>query len=164
MYKYITEKDGTQHLSTDKFSDDWYMKAFLQNASLRQSCLSCSAKRACGSDITLGDFWKIQRYDPEVPVERGVSAVIANTDSGISAIEGIAPRLLFGYSNYAAVMVGNPALESSASPYPRRNRFLQAVVNDMPMRKLMKKWSFRPSTSRRVGGKIKSLKNLLRRR
>lgn len=47
-------ESGKELLNTH--SSDWYMKTFLSNASLRESCFDCPSKRACGSDITLGDF------------------------------------------------------------------------------------------------------------
>ena len=63
------------------------MKAFLANASLRPSCFMCPAKRSCGSDITLGDFWGFQGIHPEVDYSKGVSAVICNSDKGIAAFK-----------------------------------------------------------------------------
>ena len=52
------------------------MRAFLKNASLRESCLSCPFKRRCGSDITLGDFWGVSGQHPEVSIDGRVSAVL----------------------------------------------------------------------------------------
>ena len=75
------------------FEDDWYMRAFLRNASLRPSCFSCPCKRSCGSDITLGDFWGIQSARPEVDFEGGVSVVLCNTAKGAAAVEALKPRL-----------------------------------------------------------------------
>ena len=82
MYEYMTEKDAAPRRTSTVFRDDWYMRAFLKNASLRGSCLSCPFKRRCGSDITLGDFWGVQRQHPEVSVDGGVSAVLGNTQKG----------------------------------------------------------------------------------
>ena len=53
-YKYTEEKDNASVVDRSVFMEDWYMKAFLSNASLRSSCYACPAKRSCGSDITLG--------------------------------------------------------------------------------------------------------------
>ena len=90
VYEYMTEKDGAPRTSSTRFADDWYMRAFLRNASLRPSCLGCPFKRRCGSDVTLGDYWGIQRQHPDVPVEGGVSAVICNTAKGVESISSVA--------------------------------------------------------------------------
>lgn len=94
-YEYRTEQEAVK-VDEGPFGDDWYMKAFLRNASLRGSCLSCSAKRSCGSDVTLGDFWGVVARHPEAFDERGVSAVVANTDAGRGAVERISPLLVRG--------------------------------------------------------------------
>lgn len=51
--------------------------------SLRESCFQCDYR--CierPSDITVADFWKIEKYYPDIPVKQGVSAVQINTEKG----------------------------------------------------------------------------------
>lgn len=61
------------------FYDNAYMQAFLANLSLRPSCYHCPAKLGkSGSDITLGDFWGIDRIAPELDDDRGCSLLIIN--------------------------------------------------------------------------------------
>lgn len=56
---------------------DVYMKAFLSNISLRDSCTSCKFKKENRvSDITLADFWGINYIKPEMNDEKGTSLVI----------------------------------------------------------------------------------------
>lgn len=123
-YEYETEKDGATRQSANKFADDWYMKAFLNNASLRASCFDCPCKRSCGSDITLGDFWGFQNIHPEVNYEKGVSAVICNTPKGRLAFDAIADALDGGASSLEEVLPGNPSLLGSVAPYARRTAFM----------------------------------------
>ena len=101
------------------------MKAFLANASLRPSCFCCPAKRTCGSDITLGDFWGIQSAHPEIDCEGGVSAVLCNTTKGITAIEAVKAGLDWGVSSPEKVISGNPSLIKSVTPYGKRDEFLK---------------------------------------
>ena len=54
--------DGGVDVRSVPHGDDWYMRAFLANASLRASCLSCPFKRRCGSDLTLGDYLNLPRF------------------------------------------------------------------------------------------------------
>ena len=55
------------------------MQAFLANLTLRPSCHACPAKCGrSGSDVTLGDFWGIEKIAPEVDDDRGCSLLIIN--------------------------------------------------------------------------------------
>jgi coenzyme F420-reducing hydrogenase beta subunit len=62
---------------------DPYMRLFLSNFILRESCFQCpfATKERVG-DITLGDYWGIQRVHPDFYDERGVSLCIINTPKG----------------------------------------------------------------------------------
>lgn len=52
---------------------------------LRPSCLSCSCrKEQRSSDLTIGDFWNIERVNPKVDTFKGVSAIITSSESGES--------------------------------------------------------------------------------
>lgn len=70
---------------------DWYMQAFLnKNITLRKSCFKCrySEKQHPG-DITLADFWGINRYKPEINDEKGISLIISNTKKGSEVVRDI---------------------------------------------------------------------------
>lgn len=64
-------------------SNDAYIKAFMSGTSYRECCYSCRyAKSKRISDITLGDFWGVQKHYPEIYDKNGVSAIIINTSKG----------------------------------------------------------------------------------
>jgi coenzyme F420-reducing hydrogenase beta subunit len=149
---------ATEKVRSEENSRDWYMRAFLQNASLRESCLDCPTKRCCGSDITLGDFWGVQGIHPEVVDSLGVSAVICNTEKGVSALDAMRSSLEAGPSSMEEVVPGNPALVHSVKPYAKRDEFLADVANDVAVEDLMRKWIFEPSLKQRVKGKLSGLK------
>lgn len=155
MYEYMTEKDSASRFSANKFADDWYMRAFLQNASLRASCLACPFKRRCGSDVTLGDYWGIRRRHPEVPVEGGVSAVICNTGKGAEAISSVEEAVDTGVSSLDGVIAGNPALVRSVAPYADRRAFMAAVADCAPVPVMMARWTFEPTLRQKLVSKAK---------
>jgi coenzyme F420-reducing hydrogenase beta subunit len=150
---------ATEKVRSEENSRDWYMRAFLWNASLRESCLDCPAKRCCGSDITLGDFWGIQNIHSEVVDNLGVSAVICNTGKGTSALDSVHSSLEMGTSSMEEVVPGNPALVHSVEPYGRRDEFLADVANSVTIDDLIHKWTFEPSLKQRVRGKLSGLKH-----
>ena len=92
----VMYRAGSDAVLSHSNSDDWYMKAFLANASLRPSCFGCRAKGACGSDLTLGDYWGVRGVHPDLSADRGVSAVIVRTEKGTSCIAECAGGLRVG--------------------------------------------------------------------
>lgn len=160
-YEYRTEKGSapSARVESGRFSDDWYMKAFLSNASLRGSCLSCPAKRSCGSDLTLGDFWGVQSCMPEVfeaSGDKGVSAVLANTERGRKALLAL-DGLNIDRAEYVHILTGNPSLERSVEPYSRRDVFLDDVAAGVSLEELQRKWTFTPSLSERAARKARAV-------
>lgn len=162
MYKHIAEKDNTGDTESQVFGEDWYMKAFLANASLRSSCLACPAKRSSGADITLGDFWGFQNIHPEVDYSKGVSAVLCNTEKGVRAFEAISGLTANGPAKLDEVIAGNPSLVRSVAPYPKRDEFLNDVSGGLSIPDLMGKWDFRPTLWQCVRGKLGGIKRRLK--
>lgn len=149
-YQYATEKECVSRYYSNKYYEDWYMKAFLSNASLRPSCYSCPFKRRCGSDITLGDYWGIRASHPEVTTDDGVSAVIVNSERGKEALVRISSLISFGESNFDDVVAGNPSLVRPVRPYRKRGAFMAAVASGMPIADMRERWTFAPSPARKL--------------
>ena len=161
-YKHAAEKDNTGDTESRVFGEDWYMKVFLANASLRSSCLACPAKRSSGADITLGDFWGFQNIHPEVDCSKGVSAVLCNTKKGERAFKAISRITLSGSATLDEVVAGNPSLIRSVSPHPKREEFLNDVASGSSIPNLMAKWKFRQSLRQCVRGKLGAIKRRLK--
>lgn len=163
-YAYEAGVDGSPKVCSNRFPDDWYMKAFLRNASIRESCLKCPAKRSCGSDLTLGDYWGVKNVHPEAFDDKGTSAIIVNTDKGRAALSAIASELNMGASTYAGVLAGNPSIEKSVSPYPERHKFLADVASGMSIDELEAKWTFQPTRAQVLQKKIRDFGGKVKRR
>lgn len=62
-----------------------YMKGFISDIYIRPSCYLCMCKNGVNnSDITLGDFWGIDRIIPDFDDDKGVGVVLINTLKGQS--------------------------------------------------------------------------------
>lgn len=73
--------DGAVYRKTLK--EDAFMNAFLANLCLRESCYQCRFKSIRRkSDLTVGDFWGIDRIAPEINDDGGVSLVILQSEKG----------------------------------------------------------------------------------
>lgn len=63
--------------------DNVFRLGFLKDIYLRPACYKCAVKQLKSkSDITLGDFWKIEKFKKEMDDNNGVSLVIVNTSKG----------------------------------------------------------------------------------
>lgn len=63
---------------------------FGHHNSLRKSCFSCRCRGDNRSaDISLGDFWGVNKFYPEVDTKKGVSAIFVNTKKGADIINSI---------------------------------------------------------------------------
>lgn len=148
-----------QILLSDVFSENIYMKGFLSDLYLRPSCYDCPSK--CGkseSDITLGDFWEIQKILPYYDDDKGVSAVLIYNPELLEKVKGI----LFENSHkvtYQEVFIGNSPLEKSPHTHPNRDYFFSLLekysVSRAINKALRKGWWNR--LMHRVSGKMQKL-------
>lgn len=80
---YAIYNDNSEYFEMHR--NDVFMIGYLKNLFLRESCYACQfARIPRQSDITMGDFWGINKklYDA-----RGVSAIIINTANGKQVFE-----------------------------------------------------------------------------
>ncbi|MCX7772049.1 MAG: Coenzyme F420 hydrogenase/dehydrogenase, beta subunit C-terminal domain [Clostridia bacterium] len=67
---------------------DPYYHAFLTNLSLRECCGDCKYSRIPRQgDLSLGDFWGVDKERPEWFDDKGLSVVLANTVKGQALLE-----------------------------------------------------------------------------
>lgn len=72
---------------------DPYFKAFLEGLTYKECCYSCPY--ACTSrvgDVTLGDFWGIDRGSLENPPSSNISLLLVNTQKGVQIVEMLLDR------------------------------------------------------------------------
>lgn len=75
--------------NTIKISNE-YANIFYSKLSLRESCYKCSyATFNKPSDITIGDFWGVEKVLPLLDDNKGVSLVMARTDKGKELVNKI---------------------------------------------------------------------------
>lgn len=69
-------------------SKDLYMQGYFSNLNLKESCYKCKFKNyKSESDITVGDFWGVEKIYPEFYEYYGNSIVIINTEKGSRIFE-----------------------------------------------------------------------------
>lgn len=69
-------------------SKNIYHLMFGTHHSLRRSCLKCNFRSIRrNADISLGDFWGIEKYYPKENMKDGVSAVLVSTEKGKKLVD-----------------------------------------------------------------------------
>lgn len=108
--KSPSKGDKNSVLLSSIFNENIFMKGFLANLYLRPSCYKCKAKNgAANSDVTIADFWGIQRFHPKFDDDKGVSVVIIHSDKGKGLIKELSSRLNILDSNLNEATLPNPA-------------------------------------------------------
>lgn len=146
----------------EKASNNLYMKAFLKDICLRDSCYSCVFKSINRkSDITLADFWGIQRVKPEFDDDKGTSLVIVNSKKGQDLFESIKDKIRYEETDIKEAIKYNPSMITSVSlPNTRENFFKD--INNMDIESAIKKNLPKEKLSVKIKRKIKgSIKKIL---
>lgn len=84
----ILYQDGSEELHS--YWNQCYKRLFLLNLTERESCYSCPYAdcRRVG-DITLGDYWGIDKITDQFADDQGVNVVFINTEKAASAVGAI---------------------------------------------------------------------------
>lgn len=127
-----------------KISKDFYMRAFLQNVSLRPSCGKCQYKKLHRtSDITLADFWGVVNLFPEMDDDKGTSAVIIHSIKGQEVFEALKEKILFEQVKVEQIAYYNPAMIESVKVSKYRKKYfanLDELCFDMLSDKYTKRY------------------------
>ena len=82
----IEFENGSQYRKLS--SEDMYLKGFIQDLYLRPACSSCSFKQLNRqSDITLADFWGIEKAHPQYNDKKGTSLLLVHNPKGEYLLE-----------------------------------------------------------------------------
>ena len=85
-------KDGSSE--SESLDKDIYMQIFLCDKALNKACYNCPyAHIPRQGDITLGDYWGVENHHANWPLDKGISAILANTDKGKNALSSINSEL-----------------------------------------------------------------------
>ena len=139
--------------------DDDYVNIYLSNVALRESCYNCKFKIGNKySDITLGDFWGVKNYYPEFFNDKGVSAIILNTEKGIEVFDKIKDKIIFKECDLTEIINGNSSLKDSPRRPSHRDKFYEKL-NHKSIRRLSSIYNIKTPIYLKV---IKKIKKYLR--
>lgn len=119
----IVYEDGKEDY-TSRLSQTW-KRLFGTTLFFRPSCYSCkytNTKRT--GDITIGDFWGIEKYNKEFTDNKGVSLTLVNTIKGQKVFDEISKDLIINNRKIEEAIVKNPQLKQPINiDIDERNKF-----------------------------------------
>lgn len=114
--------DGEENsvLLSSVFTENPFMRAFLADYILRPSCYACPSKSGkSNSDITIGDLWGVDRFNPSIDDDKGLSLVMLHNDKA----SAILAKCNLEDVDYLSAFNSNPSIERSVSIPVNRTYF-----------------------------------------
>lgn len=109
-----------------------YYSAFLDAYSIRESCTECAfAGKERVGDLTIGDFWGIEKFDNSISDAKGTSLVLVNTAKGKLLLNTIKDQLkLLKEFDINIAFQSNPILKYPTMVSSKRREFLDITENE----------------------------------
>ncbi|MBQ4481092.1 MAG: polysaccharide pyruvyl transferase family protein [Victivallales bacterium] len=120
--------NGREFHYTGGFGCNVYLQAYIHGLTYRERCYSCPYAQALRmGDLTLGDFWGIDRRF--LPAEAGVllNVMLVNTAQGRRLLETARGKLVCHTVPVSAVLDGKTNLRQPQSRPPERDVFLRKI-------------------------------------
>jgi coenzyme F420-reducing hydrogenase beta subunit len=105
---------------------NFFKRVFLNRLSVRPSCFDCKYKSISRqADISIGDFWGVEKVFPELPTNNGVSCVITHTDKGRGLFDKIKRGAIVKKSDINTLIRYNPFYADSVKRPVLRSMFMR---------------------------------------
>lgn len=150
---YVEFKDGTI------LNYEIYNQVFDQMLISRPSCANCKfCNKNRKSDLTIGDFWQVEKFIPEIADKNGVSLLFINSKKGEQVFESMKEKIEYKETNFKDAFMHNHY--ENIPVHKKRDEFFEGIsngtINETNIIKYMKKYTKRP-LYRRILGKIKRI-------
>ena len=121
-------------------TDDPYYMYFLEGHIYRECCYSCHySQRKRPGDITIADYWGIEKYHPEFYSTKGVSLVLLNTEKGMQAWNRACGEFDFLESNLEYACRGNHNLNAPTRRVSSVRDSVYNEINELPVEEYFRK-------------------------
>lgn len=136
---------------------DTYLKGFSSDLFLRPSCSHCKAKAyASNSDIILGDFWGIWKYQDYQTLydNKGTTAVLVLSEKGKRMFDEVKSSMQVLTVKENDITDNNTPVFKSTAPHPKREEFF-SKANENNFNQLVNDYT-KVSYATKVKAKLKS--------
>ena len=140
-----------------------YMRLFLSRICQNLSCDDCYYRKLPRvADITLGDYWGISEYHPEMNDNKGTSVVLLNTVHGKDLFDSVTDKVVQCESEVEYAVSGNPCIVRSSKRHPKRAEFFSNLDKNS-LNKLIKMYCPFPSPLKRFYSCVRRFLGCLKR-
>lgn len=120
LTRKVTFENGQSYYGVSM--DDDFRRGYHTNVFCRPSCYDCQFKEFPRiADITIADYWGIEKVDKNLDNNIGTSMILLNSDKGITFFEKVKDKLEYRETAFDSILEGNGALTKSLSS-PKINR------------------------------------------
>lgn len=144
-----------KNIYVNDLNNDLYMKGFLQDLYLRPSCYNCRFKKVNRvSDITVADFWGIDKLLPKFDDDKGTSLVILHNNKAKNLFYKLKDKMNFIEVKFEDGIRYNKSMITSVRYNEKRDLFFAEFKIKENLFDLIKKYT-KLSFKRRIKQKIK---------
>lgn len=130
-YTYKVTKNEKTSVVNGVYTNSTFYNAFKNYSIFRESCYECkytTLQRV--SDITLADFWGIEKYDFKGNVDKGVSMIITNTQKGFEAFESVKEAVVSKEFPIQYGIDSNYCLTHTTTKPKNRDAIIEEIANN----------------------------------
>lgn len=108
--------------------EDTYLRGYHSELFYRPSCYKCKyANPERVSDITMADFWGVEKIFPEEQLHKGVSVFLVNTKKGHELVDKLAKTMRIEPVEKEFVIRSIGQLNKAATLHPKRELFFRVL-------------------------------------
>lgn len=147
----------------DRYHDLFFIGYLQAGNFTRPSCYKCHFKGfPQKADITLADFWGIEKIDSTMDQDKGTSLVMVNSDKGMALFNSIKDKTEWRQFTMTDARAGNPAMDGSLSAAkPNREAFFNDL-DKLPFEKVAAKHFPMPTMKKAIKRKLSPIKSIIR--
>jgi len=143
----------------DRYHDPFFVGYLDTSLFTMPACITCEFKGfPQKSDITLADFWGIEKIDPSMDQDLGTSLIMINSEKGRKYFDSVEQNLVIKQFSMEEAARANPAMTESPQPeeYELRKQFY-IDLDEKPFDYVIKHYFPMPTFKRRAKRKLRQV-------
>lgn len=155
----VTFENGDEYCK-DRWHDLFFI-GYLQSGNFaRPTCYKCPFKGfPQKADITLADFWGIEKIDPTMDQDKGTSLVLVNSEKGQQLFNAIKNKIIWKMFTMEEARVGNPAMDESLISLKSNRTLFFRDLEHLPFEDVAKRHFPIPNWKKSLRKRLKFLNN-----
>jgi acetyltransferase-like isoleucine patch superfamily enzyme len=142
---------------------DLFFVGYLQKGNFaRPSCYDCKFKGfPQKADITLADFWGIEKVDTSMDQDKGTSLVMINSEKGKRFWDTVQDKIISKPFTMEQAALGNPAMNSPLKPAGNDRKEFFEALDKYPFEDVAKRFFPLPTMKNKIKKRLQPTKKIL---